>query len=349
MLLLLTIFFRSLILCHLIASASFAAADLEITNLRGVLSSERKAYTLTFRVSNEGPADAKSVGCNVYVFSNQTLLVSQNASVEPLAKGQSREESIEIALPSDPVTSIQVEVYDGAEADTQPSTNTASLHLKTGNVKKVDLQIVQAQIENEQPVGQKNLLLNIKLRNNGPDISAFSRLTAELVVLNESIVRTDRRIERLAVGDELDLKLPLTLTPSMVSNTGTVQIHWAILDAGSLDTSEDNNRLLIPVALLPRMPDLVTREIRADRNGVLRFVIINKGNSRSQESTTALYINGALVERYVTPGLAPNGTRAFQYAGGRLPRDTNVLVVVDFNADVQEFSEENNRLAYRTK
>jgi subtilase family serine protease len=62
---------------------------------------------------------------------------------------------------------------------------------------------------------------------------------------------------------------------------------------------------------------------------------------------TALYINGALTQRYETGVLQPGSTQRFEYRAPEIATGTKISIVADFNADVQEFSEENNRLNYR--
>ena len=65
--------------------------------------------------------------------------------------------------------------------------------------------------------------------------------------------------------------------------------------------------------------------------------------ARSTSSITALYVNGALVERFNTQEIGPRGTQAFRFNTLKLSEQDNIVVVADFNADVEEASEENNR------
>jgi subtilase family serine protease len=110
-----------------------------------------------------------------------------------------------------------------------------------------------------------------------------------------------------------------------------------------VDPSNQIFKINVPLNL--KMPDLVPLKPVIDKNGVLTFQVSNQGNARAGASVTALYINGALVQRYNTPEIAPHGTQNYKYKEDKLDADTKVRIIVDFNAEVEEASEENNRIS----
>ena len=340
-------FFLAPLTALLFAGVLFAAADLEILSLTA-LPGDRSgplAMHLMFQVINHGPDGASNIGCNIYVYANQRLLLSQNFPLRPLAANQKREETLQIALPSDSATAIKAEVYDSVEPDIQPSTNFLQTNIKPPDYRRADLMIEDSALETVQPLINQ-AVIRLKLRNNGPDFLPYSKLTINLVVFDNVVATTDRRIPRMASSEEEEFKMQLSIQASYRSAEGRIDIIFASPDPDVLDPAPENNKVSIPVQLIPRLPDLVPQNILIDKNGVLSFGVVNRGNVRSPASVTALYINGALVQRYNMPELAPNSPQRIQYTGSKIPADSTVTVVCDFNADVEESSEENNRLTY---
>jgi subtilase family serine protease len=338
------LFLAVILLAH---TAVFAAADLEIRSIKALPGdrSQPLRVHLTLDIINHGPEPASNIGCNVYVYANQRLLLSQHFAFQPLAPNQDREEALEIDLPSDSATAIKVEVYDSLQPDTQPSTNFLQANIKPPDYKRSDLNIEDSNIETVQPLFNK-AVLTLKLINNGPDPLPYSKLTINLVVYDNVVDSTDRRLPRLASGEETELKIPFNFASSYRATEGRIEILFASPDPDVLDPVPENNKVSIPVQLIPRLPDLIPQNIKIDKRGVLTFEVLNKGNVRSSASVTALYINGALVQRFNTPELPPGSPQRVQYAT-KIPVDSYITVVCDFNADVEEASEENNRLNYR--
>src|SRR5437867_1970511 len=171
---------RFFLVLLLFANANvFAAADLEIRSFKalpGDLGEAKRVVHLTLDVINHGPNPASNLGCNIYVYADQRLLLSQNFSLKPLEPNQERKESLQVDLPSDSATAIKAEVYDSIEPDTQPSTNFLQANIKAPDYKRADLSIEDSSIETVQPLVDK-AVLHLKLRNNGPDPLPYSKLT----------------------------------------------------------------------------------------------------------------------------------------------------------------------------
>jgi CARDB len=324
------------ILSLLVTRLAFAAADLEIKTIKGTPGTP---FKLEFGVVNHGPAAAQNFGCNVYFYSNERLIVSQTFSLNPLAAGATRQEQLTLDFPSQGATNIKVEVFDSQQPDTQPSTNFLQMNLRGPSLRKADLQIVDVKTE-EQKEKSRSILI-VKLHNNGPDRIAASQLGVDLEVFGDVIAHVDKRVERMDASADLETRLPIPNAPVVPATNGVLVLRWASNDVEDADLS--NNVYRMPVELTLRMPDLLPGKMTIDKQGVLSFSISNKGNARAAASVTALYINGALVERYNTPEIAPHGVQQYRYNGSKLTPDSTVVIVADFNADVQEASEENNR------
>src|SRR5215471_13106552 len=114
-------YFLLFILVSILPIISFAAADLQLQSLRADIESDGKSLTLQINVMNAGPNDANQIGCNIYLYAQEKLITSQNSSFAALSAHSSRKEMIAIDLPPHPISSVKVEVFDGQEADLQPS------------------------------------------------------------------------------------------------------------------------------------------------------------------------------------------------------------------------------------
>ena len=322
-------------------ATAFAAADLEIQSLTGVMTHDGSQVQLVLRLTNHGPEPANHFGCNIYIYSNDRLLVSKSLNLPAIAAVESREENLGVQIPSPLATSVKAEIYDAQQPDLQPSTNTMRINLKPLDYKKVDLEIVEAAFEAPG-------MIRLRLRNNGPERIGGSRLVAELVVFGNTIAKTEKRIGRLVEGEETELKLPVPTAPMIPSTQGTIRLDWLPADPSFSDIQPENNTYELSAALILKMPDLFPKNITIDKRGALSFSVINGGKARAETSTTALYVNGALIQRYDTPELRPNGSQQYRYTAKVVP-DAKITVVTDFNADVEESSEENNRLNYQPK
>jgi len=322
----------------------FAEADLELQSLKAVPENNSSEMSITLRMINRGPETAGHLGCNVYVYSNQKLISSQAFALKPLAPEESREDSLRISLTSEPATRIKAEIFDSGQPDTQPSTNFIQVNLKPPDFRTADLEIMEASIETAQPVTDKAIVVRLKVRNNGPDIAPFSKITADLLVYNSSVGKTEKRIDRIAAGDEADFKLIIPLAKSIIGTDGTVHLEWAGSDQQMFDPDKANDSRDMMIQLTRRMPDLTVKDIRKDKKGVLTFFIVNKGNAPSEASTAALFLDGALFDRYPIPVLQPGADFRIKEAKADMSSATLVTVVADYNADVAEMSEENNKV-----
>lgn len=314
---------------------AFGAADLEIRTLTGVPGPE---FRIEFVVVNHGPDAANHAGCNIYFYSNEKLVLSQAMNLQPLEPGASRNEEFVLQVPARFVTTVKLEVFDSRQPDTQPSTNFMQMNIKPADLRKADLQVIE--VKQDERKGKGAFL--VRLRNHGPARIAPSKLQVELEVFGEVIAREAKRVDRLESAEELETRVGIPSAPIIPSTNGVLSVRWEIPEVD--DPEPSNNVYRLPVPLVLRMPDLLPLNAKIDRQGTLTFAIQNKGNARAPSTVTALYINGALVERYNTPEIAPRGSSQYTYKAMKLTSDDKIVVVADFNADVQEASEENNRL-----
>lgn len=329
-----------LLFALLLNSFAFAAADLELKSLKGV--PEPPEMDIEMQIQNNGPDTAKNVGLNIYLYAEERLVLSQVFTLASLEPHTSRKETLTLELPNQPVTTVKVEVFDSQQPDIQPSTNFLQINIKPPDLRKADLQIVEARMETPMDKKDKGRGLYLRLRNNGPDKVSGSKVYLDLKVFDESIAKAEKKIDRLASGEEIEIRLPVPNAQVVPANNGTLMI--SLMAGGAADPDESNNTYRANLPLTLRMPDLIPAKAVIDKQGVLTFLVMNKGNARGDASITALYINGALVQRYNTPEMSPRSNQQYRYNATKLSSDTKVAVVVDFNADVSESSEENNRL-----
>ncbi len=321
-----------LLLCNI----AYAAADLEIKTLKGL---PAKEFHLEFLVINHGPDPAGHPGCNVYFYANERLVLSQVFNLLPLASGASRKEDLTVDFPNQSITTVKVEVFDSLQADTQPSTNFMQMNIKAADLRKADLQIVEVKSDESKEKERSGFL--VRLRNNGPDRIPVSKLRVDLEVFGEVISSSEKRIDRINAGADLETSVQIPRAGVIPATNGFLSFRWIAEEVEDSDPS--NNAYKLAITLNLRMPDLLPIKPSVDKQGVLTIAINNKGNARAAATVTALYINGALVERFKTPEIAPRGTSRHRYDAVKLTQEDKIVIVADFNADVQEESEENNR------
>jgi CARDB len=319
-----------------ICSSAFAAADLEIKTIKG---QPGKEFSLEFMFMNHGPDPANNVGCNVYFYATERLVLSQAFKLASIGSGASRKEQLTMEFPNQAITTVKVEIFDSEQPDVQPSTNFMQMNIKPPDLRKADLQIIKVELVEQREKG-KNILL-ATLRNNGPDKIGPSKLNVSLEVYGQALAQSEKRIERMDAGAELETRLQIPNAPLVPATNGSIVLRWSGDDVEEVEARNNLYKFDVPLTL--RMPDLQPLKAAIDKQGVLTFSVNNKGNARAEDSVTALYINGALVERYNTPDMAPRGLRQYRYNAKKLTAEDKVVIVVDFNADVQESSEENNR------
>jgi hypothetical protein len=339
-----------LLLCSLaFGSFAFGEADLELQSLKASPLENSSEMELTLRVVNHGPDPAVHFGCNIYVYSYQKLLSSQAFALKEIAPEESREEVLRIGTSNQPVTRMKAEIFDSQQPDTQPSSNYIQVNLKPPDYRNSDLEIVDATIETPQPIADKAILLKLKLRNNGPDIAPFTKLIADLQVFDSSVGKVEKRVDRVAAEDTMDLKLAIPLAKSISGGEGTIHLEWIGSDMQMFDPEKANHVRDLSVQLTRRMPDLIPKDIKLDKKGVLTFLIHNKGNAPSEISIVALFLNGALIQRYQIPALQPNANFRIKETSVEIESGNLVTVVADYNADVAEGSEENNKVNFQAK
>lgn len=332
-----------------IGTFAFAESDLELQSLKAIPEEGSAEMEITLHVINRGPDVASNAGCNVYVYSYQKLLSSQAFLLKEIPVDQPREEILRIQVANEPITRIKAEVFDSQQPDTQPSTNFIQVNLKPPDFRNSDLEILEATIETPQPIVDRAIVLKVRLRNNGPDIAPYSKITADLKVFGNSVGKADKRVERVAADDTLEMKLAIPLAKSISGGEGTIHLEWIGSDLQMFDPEKGNDARDLSVQLTRRMPDLIPKDLKLDKKGVLTFSIVNKGNAPSEASTAALFLNGALIQRYPIPALQPNANFRIKEASVGIENAMLVTVVSDYNADVAEASEENNRVNFQAK
>ncbi len=325
-----------LILCLIFSSFAFGAADLEIKTIKG---SPAKEFQLEFQFMNHGPQAANNVGCNVYFYAAERLVLSQAFKLSSLASGASRKEQLTMNFPDQAITTVKVEVFDSQQPDEQPSTNFMQMNIKPPDRRRADLQIVDVVSVDAKEKGKN--ILRVRMRNQGPDRIGPSKLNVSLEVYRQPLAQSEKKIERMDSGEELETRIQIPTAPIIPATNGSLILRWSSPEVE--DPDAENSVYKMDVLLNLRMPDLLPLKPNIDKQGVLTFSVNNKGNARAEDSVTALYINGALVERYNTPDMAPRGLQQFRFNGKKLTSQDKVVIIVDFNADVQESSEENNR------
>ena len=332
-----------------ISSFAYAESDLELQSLKAVPEEGSAEMEITLHVINRGPDVASHAGCNVYVYSYQKLLSSQAFLLKEIPVDQPREEILRIQVANEPITRIKAEIFDSQQPDTQPSTNFIQVNLKPPDFRNSDLEIMEATIESAQPIVDRAIVLKVRLRNNGPDIAPYSKITADLKVFGNSVGKVDKRVERVAADDTLEMKLAIPLAKSISGGEGTIHLEWIGSDMQMFDPEKANDTRDLSVQLTRRMPDLIPKDLKLDKKGVLTFSIVNKGNAPSEASTAALFLNGALIQRYPIPAMQPNANFRIKEASVGIENAMLVTVVSDYNADVAEASEENNRVNFQAK
>lgn len=321
----------------------FASSDLELESLQAQPDPNGRVVQLKLYLSNQGPADANLLACNIYLLGSQKLLLSQTLSLNPLANQEKRVDSIQVDLPKATVTAVKVEIFDSQEPDFQPSSNSQQVSLKpTGNA-NADLQIVDAEIKTTQPVSENKVTLHVRLRNNGPDPAPNVGLKISLLIFNNPVLEQEKRIGRLDAAKEQEVDILFALNKTIASSDGVFEINLLVDPEKITDAVDYNNKISVPVQLTPRLPDLVIQEIKVNEKGNLAFFVQNKGNAPSSVSDTVLTINGALIQHYKTSNLSPNEIQRFVYSGGTLLPGSQVSVIADYNADNAEVSETNNK------
>lgn len=333
-----------LLIIILTAGTVFSSSDLELQNVQGQTADNTLTFTLQYK--NHGPAEAKDIGCRIQLYSEDGNVQTYDTPLEPLAAGSSSERDLSFELEIAAVVRAQIEIYDAVEADISPVSN---IRIWAPG-KRADLQITEAVIDTPQPVTGRSILLRLKIHNKGPVAIEKAKLTAELMIFRERALMIENMVRSLGPGEEKEMKITLALSRTKIqTEEGTIHLQATISDTGIEDSTPSNNFYLLPVLLTLRMPDLSVKNIQVSPLGVLSFSVANIGNAACGATTTLLYLNGALTRRYNTPSLSPSAEKRHQYGGTKVLPGTQVTIVSDFNADIQEVSEENNRFQFTTR
>lgn len=325
---------------------AFGASDLELQNVQGQWNGSGNKLTFILHFKNHGPEGAKNIACRINLYSDDGNVQTYDAPLESLAAESSYEQELSITPEVSSIARAQVEIYDAVEADISPVSN-FKIWLPG---KRADLEIVEAVIDTPQPVTGKSIPLRLKIRNKGPVAIEKAKLMTELMIFRERILMMENMVRSVGSGEEKEIKTTLPLSRTKIqTEEGTINLKVSIADAGTEDANPGNDSYLLPVLLMLRMPDLSIKNIQVSPLGVLSFSVANSGNAPCEATTTLLYLNGALTRRYNTPSLHSGAEKRHQYGGTKVLPGTQVTIVADFNADIQEASEENNRFQFTTR
>jgi subtilase family serine protease len=330
-----------------IATTSFAASDLEVIKVTPSIDPDQQLLKLQLSISNHGPASSERPRCRLSIYSGQQIVDSAIYELQPLASNETREESMDwkIAVPA--ANAIGVELFDGLQPDEYPFNNFVKMPLRFPGQTRTDLEIVDIKFPDEPKLDGKIAEFRILVRNKGPVEVRSAILRINLMQFQQPIASTSKKIARFEPGDEKEIKIILRLPLAGIAVEQVLfEAVCEIQDSAVVESDASNNVFSKPVLLSIRMPDLILRDMRVDSRGNLAFWVVNRGTAPSSPSITALYVNGALVRRFNTPEMAGGKSRRHVYGGTKVPAGTQVAVVADFNADMTESSEENNRLNF---
>ena len=267
--------------------------------------------------------------------------------MQPLGSGESRQENLDWKITASGANAIGVELFDELLPDEYPSNNFVKLAFRFPGVAKSDLELVEVKFPEEQKLEGKSAVFRVLIRNKGPVEIRSSILKIDLTQFRQSVVSMNKKLGRLEPGEEKEVKAVLSLPIDGISVEQVLfEARCDIQDSSVEEDDLSNNVFSKPLLLSIRMPDLIVKDMRVDGRGNLAFWVVNRGTARSLPTVTALYVNGALVRRFNTPEMAVSKSRRHVYGGTKVPVGTQVAVVADFNADLSESSEENNRLNF---
>lgn len=332
----------------LVATACYASSDLTLISLQVDVNPDGKSANVQFVFQNSGPEDANAVGVRLTILSNGKEQSSQDFPLQPLSHDSQRSESVKLEL-NGPASGLRAEIYDSAQADIRPSNNTLEKKIHVPGGASADLAITDGTVVSVQPVQDKNLIVRVHLINHGPEAVTNTQATAELMLYQKAVTSAVRSPGKFAAGEERDQQFSLAIPSNVPTGEGVVIVRWMNGDPEIQDSSLSDNSFSLPVNLLPRQPDLVGAIVGVNAHGELVFSVRNRGNAPAAASTTVLYVNGAQAKRYDTPAIPAGAEKVHRYGGTKIPTGTPIAIVLDFNAEVTESSEENNRIQFTAK
>ncbi len=331
----------------LLAVSVYAAADLELQQVAPSVDPSEGILRVQIAFSNHGSAASEKLRCRLSLYSGQQLVDSLLIPLNPISAGETRQENLEWKITAPAANDLVVELFDETEPDDHPANNSSRLLLRFPGYSKADLEIADVVLPVTERLEGKTAEINVLIRNKGSLEVRSSVLKINLSQFQKQVASAEKKIGRLQPAEEKQVKMILHLPNQGIAlEQVLLEVRCDLNDATVEEIDMTNNVFSKPVLLSIRMPDLASRYVKVDGRGNLSFAIMNYGVAVAKPTVTALYINGSLVRRYNTPELRGGKERRHLYGGRKIEKGAQIAVVVDFNADLEESSEENNRWNY---
>jgi hypothetical protein len=322
-----------------------ASSDLELNQI--IPSIEEGVLQATISISNHGPASAEKLKCRLSLYSGQQLVDMIIIALNPIAAEETRKEVLQWQITAPAANVLVAELFDEIESDDHPANNSSKITLRFPGYSKADLQLVDVAMPTTDRLEGRTAEFNVTIRNNGPEDVRSSLLKINLTQFQKQVAYAERKLGRMDPSDEKQIKIVLRLPLENVPvEQALLEVRCDISDSTVEESDITNNVFTKPILISIRMPDLIPRSAKINSRGVLSFSIANIGTAVAKPTITALYRNGSLVRRYNTPELGAGKERQHLYGGTKVEAGDQIAIVADFNADLEESSEENNRLNY---
>jgi hypothetical protein len=334
--------FLAFLLLPFIAQAS---ADLELQQITP--SMDQGVLHAAINITNRGPAAAEKSKCRLTLYSGQQIVDTIIIALNPIPAKETRKEDLQWKITAPAANVLVIELFDEIESDDHPVNNSSKITLRFPGYSKADLQLVDVALPATDRLEGRTAEFNVTIRNNGPEDVRSSLLKINLTQFQKQVAYTERKLGRLDPSEEKQIKIVLRLPLENIPvEQALLEVRCDMSDSTVEESDSTNNVFTKPILIGIRMPDLLPRSVKINSRGVVSFSIANIGTAVAKPSITALYLNGSLVRRYNTPELGAGKERRHLYGGTKVEASDQIAIVADFNADLEESSEENNRLNY---
>lgn len=324
-----------------------AASDLELQQVTPSLDPSEGILRVRIAFANHGSAATEKLRCRLSLYSGQQMVDALLIPLNPIGAGEARQENLEWKITAPAANGLVVELFDETEPDDHPANNSSRLELRFPGFSKADLEIADVVLPATERLEGKTAEFNVLIRNKGALEVRSSVLKINLSQFQKQVTSTEKKIGHLQPAEEKQVKMILRLPNEGIAvEQVLLEVRCELNDSTVEESDMTNNVFSKPILLSIRMPDLAPRYMRVDGRGNLAFAIMNYGVAVAKPTVTALYMNGSLVRRYNTPELRGGKERRHLYGGTKVETGAQITVVADFNADIEESSEENNRLNY---
>jgi CARDB len=324
-----------------------ATADLELQQATPGIDPSAGILHVAIGFSNHGPNAAEKLKCRLTLYSGQQVVDTIIIALDPISAGTTRKEDLDWKITAPAANVLVAELFDEIESDDHPANNSSRVTLRFPGYSKADLQIVDVVLPPTNKFEGRTAEFNVSIRNNGPEDVRSSSLKINLTQFQKQVAYLERKLGRLDPSDEKQIKMVLRLPNENIPvEQALLEVRFEMNDSTVEESDNTNNVFTKPILISIRMPDLIPRSVNINSRGNLSFSIANVGTAVAKPTITALYVNGSLVRRYNTPELGAGKERQHLYGGTKVETGDQIAIVADFNADLEESSEENNRLNY---